>query len=81
MTMARLSLAISLTSLAAGGLALDNGFGRTPVMGFNTYNAKSCSIDQTYVRDTIEAFVAKGFPDLGYKFFQCNYTTKDLHYS
>ncbi|GIZ37744.1 hypothetical protein CKM354_000118000 [Cercospora kikuchii] len=50
--------------------ALDNGFGRTPVMGFNTYNDVGCSPNQTYVDATIRAFAQKGFKDAGYKYFQ-----------
>lgn len=50
--------------------ALDNGFGRTPVMGFNTYNDVGCSPNQSYVQTTINAFSSKGFGGLGYKYFQ-----------
>ncbi|USW55247.1 Putative glycoside hydrolase, family 27, carbohydrate binding module family 6 [Septoria linicola] len=50
--------------------ALDNGFGRTPVLGFNTYNDVGCSPDEKYVTATINAFSQKGFKDAGYKYFQ-----------
>ncbi|KAI5270761.1 putative alpha-galactosidase [Aureobasidium subglaciale] len=66
---------IKTTSLATAGVlassaaALDNGFGRTPPMGFNTYNPASCTINQTFVRDTINAFSDKGFAPLGYNIF------------
>lgn len=56
--------------LASGALALDNGFGRTPVMGFNTYNDVGCSPNQTHVYKTMDALVEKGFLDAGYTFFQ-----------
>lgn len=49
--------------------ALDNGFGRTPVMGYNTYNAAACTINQTFVRDTINSFDSAGFRALGYTLF------------
>ncbi|KAF7191907.1 putative alpha-galactosidase D [Pseudocercospora fuligena] len=56
--------------LAGTAQALDNGFGRTPVMGFNTYNDVGCSPNQSYVQNTINAFSSKGFGSLGYKYFQ-----------
>ncbi|KAF7192151.1 putative alpha-galactosidase D [Pseudocercospora fuligena] len=49
--------------------ALDNGFGRTPIMAFNTYNVAACTINQTWVRDTINNFVNMGFASVGYKQF------------
>ena len=50
--------------------ALDNGFGRTPVLGFNTYNDVGCSPNQSYVDATIRSFASKGFANAGYKYFQ-----------
>jgi alpha-galactosidase len=55
--------------LASQAVALDNGFGRTPPMGFNTYNPAACTINQTYVQDTINAFAEKGFGTAGYTVF------------
>ncbi|KAK4495703.1 hypothetical protein PRZ48_012971 [Zasmidium cellare] len=55
---------------AAPAFALDNGFGRTPVMGFNTYNDIGCSPNQSYMQTTLRSFASKGFADLGYKYFQ-----------
>lgn len=56
--------------LTVPALGLDNGFGRTPVMGFNTYNDVGCSPNQTYMQNTMRSFASKGFADLGYKYFQ-----------
>ncbi|EME41391.1 glycoside hydrolase family 27 protein [Dothistroma septosporum NZE10] len=39
-------------------------------MGFNTYNNVGCSPNQTYLEATMQAFADKGFPALGYKYFQ-----------
>ncbi|EME88829.1 glycoside hydrolase family 27 carbohydrate-binding module family 35 protein [Pseudocercospora fijiensis CIRAD86] len=39
-------------------------------MGFNTYNDVACTLNQSYVQNTINAFSSKGFGDLGYKYFQ-----------
>jgi alpha-galactosidase len=61
---------LSTLLLIAGTKALDNGFGRTPVMGYNTYNTVGCSPNQSHVLDTMSALVDKGFLEAGYKFFQ-----------
>ena len=65
-----ITLATLLAAGAGGALALDNGFGRTPAMGFNTYNDVACSPNQTYMENTIQSFADKGFPALGYKYMQ-----------
>lgn len=67
--MAVWTLAQSLL-LAAVAHALDNGFGRTPIMGFNTYNDVGCSPNQSHVQNTINSFASKGFGTVGYKYFQ-----------
>jgi alpha-galactosidase len=56
--------------LIGGAFALENGFGRTPVMGFNTYNDVGCSPNQTHIYKTMDALVERGFLDAGYKYFQ-----------
>ena len=61
---------LSTLLLIVGTNALDNGFGRTPVMGYNTYNTVGCSPNQTHVYETMDALVEKGFLEAGYKFFQ-----------
>ncbi|KAF4554252.1 Alpha galactosidase A-like protein 3 [Elsinoe fawcettii] len=50
--------------------ALDNGFGRTPLLGYNSYNDIGCSPNSTYIERTMRAVKDKGLADLGYKFFQ-----------
>lgn len=57
-------------AFVASATALKNGFGNTPVMGFNTYNDVQCSPNTTYVQDTINSLAAKGFAGLGYRYFQ-----------
>lgn len=64
------SLSLSIASLAYVALAENDGFGRTPVMGFNTYNAASCTINSTWVNQTMLAFSSLGFQKLGYEYFQ-----------
>lgn len=40
--------------------ALDNGLGRKPAMGFNTWNKFHCAINEQLVRDTADALVSTG---------------------
>lgn len=56
-------------AVASTVTALDNGAGRTPAMGFNTYNPAACTINDTYIRNTINSFSDKGFGSAGYKIF------------
>lgn len=65
----RTSLSLSALLAAPAALALDNGYGRKPPMGYNTYNAAACTINQTWVRDTINDFDSAGFRALGYNVF------------
>lgn len=37
---------------------LDNGLGRTPQMGWNSWNHFSCGINATIVQDTADAIVS-----------------------
>lgn len=48
--------------------ALDNGLGLTPQMGFNTWNRFGCNINETLVRETIDALVSSGLVNAGYKY-------------
>ena len=59
-----LVLASVLCSL--GCLALDNGLGRTPQMGWNSWNHFHCGINQTIVEQTADAFIKNGLDKLGY---------------
>jgi len=62
-------LILILCNLAVFADAVDNNFGRTPAMGYNTYNAYSCRPNQTIVRTEIEALANAGFVTAGYKLF------------
>ncbi|KAK3268672.1 alpha-galactosidase, variant 2, partial [Cymbomonas tetramitiformis] len=50
------------------GSALDNGLGRTPQMGFNTWNHFGCNINENLIRATADRLVALGLRDAGYKY-------------
>ena len=50
-------------------LALDNGLGRTPAMGYNTWYDFVGAIDESNCRETVDAFVDKKFPEFGYNYW------------
>ncbi|KAF9016608.1 glycoside hydrolase family 27 protein [Hymenopellis radicata] len=64
--MMRLLLTISL--LLSPVLALDNGVGRLPFMGFNTWNAYYCHIDESLILNTAKLIVSLGLADAGYEY-------------
>lgn len=48
--------------------SLDNGLARTPQMGWNSWNHFRCSVNDTLLRRTADAIVAKGLDKHGYKY-------------
>ena len=50
------------------GQALDNGLGRTPQMGWNSWNHFHCGINQTIVKQTADLFIKNGLDKLGYMY-------------
>jgi alpha-galactosidase len=46
--------------------ALASGVGRTPPMGWNTWNTFGCDISETLIRQMADALVSTGLRDLGY---------------
>ncbi len=48
--------------------ALNNGVGRTPPMGWNTWNTFGCNINETLIKQTTDAMVSNGMRDLGYQY-------------
>ena len=61
-----LLLSITLTLLPTSTLALSNGLGLTPAMGFNTWNKFGCNIDEAMVRETAQLLIDTGLRDKGY---------------
>ena len=47
---------------------LDNGLGKTPQMGWNSWNKFGCSINDQLIRDTIDALNKSGLIELGYNY-------------
>ncbi len=46
--------------------SLDNGLGKTPQMGWNSWNHFACNIDEEVIKRTADAMVSSGFVDKGY---------------
>ena len=57
-----------LLILISYSLCLENGLGRTPQMGWNSWNKFGCNINEKLIRDTIDALVNTGLADAGYKY-------------
>lgn len=48
--------------------SLDNGLGRTPQMGWNSWNHFHCNINQKVIEETAEAFATSGLIRFGYDY-------------
>ncbi|KAJ3065503.1 hypothetical protein HDU98_011138 [Podochytrium sp. JEL0797] len=48
--------------------ALDNGVGRTPAMGWNSWNRFACNINENMIRKQADALVSTGLAGLGYRY-------------
>lgn len=72
-----------LISLAC---ALDNGLGKTPPMGWNSWNRFGCNINETLIKQTADLMVSTGLAAKGYKYINLddcwqierNATTKEI---
>ena len=47
---------------------LDNGLGKTPQMGWNSWNRFGCSINEKLIMDTIDALNSSGLIEYGYNY-------------
>nr|XP_043635041.1 alpha-galactosidase-like [Erigeron canadensis] len=47
---------------------LENGLGRTPQMGWNSWNHFACNIEEKLIRETADAMVSTGLAAAGYKY-------------
>jgi alpha-galactosidase len=54
--------------LLPSSLAYDNGLGRTPPMGWNSWNHFHCNIEEQLIRDTAQAMIDLGLKDVGYNY-------------
>ncbi|KAG7444754.1 glycoside hydrolase family 27 protein [Guyanagaster necrorhizus] len=58
----------SLISESLPVFALENGVGRLPFMGYNTWNAYYCNIDEDTIYETAELIVSLGLKEVGYEY-------------
>ena len=59
---------------------LDNGLGKTPQMGWNSWNKFGCSINEELIKKTIDAMNSSGLIELGYNYINiddCWQTARD----
>ena len=54
--------------LLSYSLFLDNGLGKTPQMGWSSWNKFGCNINEKLIYDTIDAMVNTGLSSAGYKY-------------
>nr|GMC77610.1 alpha-galactosidase isoform X2 [Ipomoea batatas] len=47
---------------------ISNGLGRTPQMGWSSWNHFACNIEENLVRETVDAIVSSGLSALGYEY-------------
>jgi len=57
-----------LCCLLALSVALPNGLGLKPPMGWNSWNKFACNVNETIIRTTIDRIVSLGLDKLGYKY-------------
>ncbi|HET7812787.1 MAG TPA: glycoside hydrolase family 27 protein [Candidatus Baltobacteraceae bacterium] len=66
---ARVLFVLVLLFFANGtALALDNGRGHTPAMGWNAWNTFGCSVSEKLIKDIARTMVSSGLRDAGYKY-------------
>jgi alpha-galactosidase len=48
--------------------SLNNGLGRTPAMGWNSWNKYGCSINETIIKSIADSIISKKLDLLGFKY-------------
>eukprot|EP01028_Stygiella_incarcerata_P000928 TRINITY_DN1145_c0_g1_i3.p1 TRINITY_DN1145_c0_g1~~TRINITY_DN1145_c0_g1_i3.p1 ORF type:complete len:291 (-),score=58.66 TRINITY_DN1145_c0_g1_i3:61-933(-) len=48
--------------------SLDNGLGRTPQMGWNSWNTFGCDVSEDLIKNMTTAMISSGMVDAGYKY-------------
>lgn len=61
--------------------AIEHGVGRLPFMGYNTWNAFHCEINETVVLETAKLMKSLGFLDLGYNWINLDDCYSELQRS
>lgn len=47
--------------------ALENGLGRTPLMGWNSWNTFACGANETLIKQMADTVVSSGMKAVGYE--------------
>ncbi|MGK5683895.1 glycoside hydrolase family 27 protein [Actinoplanes sp. URMC 104] len=58
----------AFVATATPAQALDNGVGRTPPMGWNSWNTFFCNINESLIRGMADSIVSTGMRDAGYQY-------------
>jgi hypothetical protein len=64
----RFMIMIVFCILIVATIALDNGLGKTPPMGWNSWNRFHCDINETLIKETVDLLISTGLADKGYKY-------------
>ena len=59
---------LALSLVASNVAALDNGLGKVPQMGWNTWNKFACDIDEKLIKQTVDQLVEMGLDKVGYNY-------------
>jgi len=54
--------------LIALTVSLDNGLGKTPPMGWNSWNKFHCDINETLIKETVDLLISTGLASKGYHY-------------
>ena len=69
----------SFSSSHRSVLGYDNGLGRTPPMGWNSWNRFHCDIEETLIKETAQAMVDLGLDQVGYRYINLDDCWQQLH--
>eukprot|EP00798_Chlamydomonas_sp_ICE-L_P030618 gene30618-35629_t len=65
---ARFQILVWASTLLSVGLCLDNGVGKMPAMGWNSWNKFRCAINDSIIREAADAIVSSGLKDAGFQY-------------
>lgn len=60
--------AVAMLLVAKSVSALNNGLGKTPAMGWNSWNKFACDIDETVIKSNAKRMLDLGLDKSGYKY-------------
>eukprot|EP01133_Synstelium_polycarpum_P016006 gene16006-19044_t len=64
----KLVVAVAMIMAISAVVAVDNGLGLTPQMGWNSWNHYGCNVNETVIMEAAKALVTSGMRDIGYKY-------------